>query len=81
MRDNGFVADQLDRIQAFGLSLTALLCLEAGPDRAVVPETWDAAPTRSAIDEPKLIHWADVPKPWASPFVPAHDVWQEMRER
>ncbi len=63
-------------IEEFGLSFREILLLEVGPNRVALPEAWHVVPDRSAVEEPKLIHWADSGKPWAADVVGFQELWQ-----
>ena len=51
-------------MEEFGLSWREILHLAAGPCRAAVPARWHWVPTRTVVDDPALVHWADPVKPW-----------------
>ena len=58
-----FLARSLGFVEGFGLRAEEVLAMAVGPDRAVVPTRWHCVPTRSAVDDPALVHWLDDPVP------------------
>lgn len=64
-------------IEEFGLTLRELLHFEVGPHRAVVPARWHVVPSRSAVTDAALLHWADAAKPWTEVLAPDQDLWFE----
>ncbi len=77
-RAEGFLDECLPYVAAFGLTLRQALHLIAGPDRTVLPERWDCVPTRSVVDRPGVIHWADPVKPWAQEYTAERERWLEL---
>jgi hypothetical protein len=74
-RAEKFVAEYLPYVTEFGLTFRDVLHFAAGPRRADVPERWDCVPTRSVVDRPGLIHWADPVKPWDDGYTPEQERW------
>ena len=59
MRADGFTAQALPLIPAFGLDHLEVLHFLAGPGRAELRRArWSAIPTRSPARDPQLLHWA-----------------------
>jgi lipopolysaccharide biosynthesis glycosyltransferase len=79
MRADKLVADYLPYVEEFGLSWREILHLAAGPDRAVVPARWHWVPTRTVVEHPALVHWADPVKPWDAGYVPEQERWLEAK--
>ncbi len=75
MRSEDFANEYLAYVEEFGLAFRDVLHFAAGPDRAVIPTAWDHVPTRSAVEQPGLIHWADPIKPWASDYTAERERW------
>jgi hypothetical protein len=81
LRADGFSAQALALVEDFGLDDVEALHYVFGPDHAVVPERWAYVPTRMALAEGGLIHWADDVKPWQLPLTPARDEWRHYAAR
>ena len=79
-RSEDFLDECLPYVAEFGLMLRQALHLIAGPDRTVLPERWDCVPTRSVVDRPGLIHWADPVKPWADEYTAERERWLELAD-
>lgn len=79
-RSEKFVAEYLPYVTEFGLTLRDVLHFAAGPQRAVVPERWDCVPTRSVVDRPGLLHWADPVKPWDDGYAPEQERWHQLAD-
>jgi Glycosyl transferase family 8 len=80
LRSEEFAKEHLAYVEEFGLALRDLFHFAAGPNRAVIPTSWDHVPTRSAVDDPGLIHWADPLKPWASDYTAERERWLSAAE-
>jgi hypothetical protein len=78
LRRDGFTGQALPLIEAFGLDDLEALHYLIGGDRAVVPEEWAFAPTRSLPRGPGLIYWPDKVKPWQRELTPARDRWRRQ---
>ena len=76
LRREGFVAQSLGLVQAYGLHDVEVLHVLLGPGRADVPEAWAAVPTRTARRDPGLLHWADPVRPWDRELTPERDEWR-----
>jgi hypothetical protein len=74
-RSEKFIAEYLPYVVEFGLTLRDVLHFAVGPHRAVVPEQWDCVPTRSSVEAPGLVHWADPVKPWDSGYTAEENRW------
>lgn len=79
-RSEGFRDESLPYVDEFGLTLRQALHLIAGPHRAVLPERWDCVPTRSVVDQPGVIHWADPVKPWDEGYTAERERWLELAD-
>jgi hypothetical protein len=77
-RSEGFLDECLPYVAEFGLTLRQALHLIAGPGRTVLPERWDCVPTRSVVDRPGVVHWADPVKPWAPEYTAERERWLEL---
>ena len=73
MRADGFTAQALPLIPAFGLDNLEVLHFLFGPGRAELPERWSAIPTRSPARDPQLLHWADGVSPFQDELTPQRD--------
>jgi lipopolysaccharide biosynthesis glycosyltransferase len=76
LRAEGFAAEALSLVEAFGLDDLEVLHHMYGPARAEVPDRWAFVPTRMPYRGPGLIHWADRVKPWHKPLTPERDRWR-----
>jgi lipopolysaccharide biosynthesis glycosyltransferase len=74
-RSQGFVDEYLPYVEEFGLTWRDVLHFAFGPHRVVVPENWDCVPTRSTVDRPGLVHWADPVKPWHDGYTAEQERW------
>ena len=74
-RDERFLAEYLPYVEEFGLTLRDVLHFAVGPHRAVVPERWQCVPTRSTVEHPGLLHWADPVKPWQDGYTAGQEQW------
>ena len=74
-REQGLARSYVPYIEAFGLGLREILHFEVGPHRVALPEEWYAVPNRSAVESPRLIHWAERAKPWSEDVADHQDLW------
>ena len=79
-RSEGFASEFLPYVDQFGLTLRQVLHFVVGPLRTVIPERWDCVPTRSVVDRPGLVHWADPAKPWGESSTPEQQRWLEINQ-
>ena len=75
LRSEDFATEYLAYVEEFGLAFRDVLHFAAGPHRTVIPTAWDHVPTRSAVDQPGLLHWADPVKPWSSDYTAGRERW------
>jgi hypothetical protein len=76
LRRDGFTAQALPLVEAFGLDDTETLHYLCGPDRATVPERWAVVPTRTPERGPGLLYWVDGIRPWQQALTPERDAWR-----
>ena len=81
MRADGFTAQALPLIPAFGLDQLEVLHFLAGPGRAELPERWSAIPTRSPAVDALLLHWADGVSPFQDELTPQRERGVPSRAR
>jgi hypothetical protein len=79
-RSAGFLDESLRYVAEFGLNLRQVLHLVVGPHRCVLPERWDCVPTRSVVDRPGVVHWADPVKPWHKEYTAERERWLKLAE-
>lgn len=79
-RSQAFLDSCLPYVEEFGLTLREVLLFVIGPDRAEIPERWDAVPTRSVLGDRGLVHWADPIKPWDEGYTAHQELWLEVSE-
>jgi len=80
MRTDELIGRAPGLVEEFGLNGREVLHFVVGPHRAVVPPQWHLVPTRSYVDEPALVHWADSAKPWGEDYVPLQELWFAARD-
>ncbi|HTE62979.1 MAG TPA: glycosyltransferase [Solirubrobacteraceae bacterium] len=76
LRRDGFTAQALALVQAFGLDDVEAMHYLCGPDRATLPERWAVVPTRTPVRGAGLLHWVDDVKPWQQTLTPERDEWR-----
>jgi hypothetical protein len=76
LRRDGFSRQALPLVEEYGLRDVEAMHYLLGPERATVPERWDAVPTRTPRREPGLVHWADRVKPWQQALTPERELWR-----
>jgi hypothetical protein len=79
-RSGAFVEEYLPYVQEFGLTLRDVLHFAVGPHRVVVPQHWNCVPTRCAVAQPGLLHWADPVKPWDDGYTAEQDRWHAVAQ-
>jgi lipopolysaccharide biosynthesis glycosyltransferase len=75
MRADRFVEEFLPMAGRFGLNDQDILNAYAGADRVELDSRWNALPLLERMDDPGVIHYAGVGKPWADELVPSGDRW------
>lgn len=80
-RDRDLLSTYVPYIEEFGLTVRDLLHFEIGPNRAEVPSRWHVVPTRSPVEDPALVRWADEPTPWSGFAAPERERWVSAQAR
>ena len=76
MRRDGFSRTDLGWVERYGLHDQDLMFAYAGRERCVLDPKWNALPALEDVEDPKLIHWASLAKPWDGRLSFASDVWR-----
>jgi lipopolysaccharide biosynthesis glycosyltransferase len=80
MRADGFVEQFLPMVGRFGLNDQDVLNAYAGHDRVELDPRWNALPLIERVDDPGVIHFAGVGKPWDDELVPCGDRWRHYAD-
>ena len=78
MREQRFSAEALTLVRRYGLTDLEALHYLAGPARTTIPERWAIVPTRTALRDRGLLHWADPVKPWQAELTPERQRWRRF---
>jgi lipopolysaccharide biosynthesis glycosyltransferase len=81
MRADDFTRTYLGWVEKYGLHDQDVLLAYAGRERAVLEPRWNALPVLEQLDDPALIHWASLGKPWDTPLTVAKEEWQRYAAR
>lgn len=81
MRADDFCRTFLPYVDRYGMNDQEVLNCYAGPDRAALPSTWNAQPSKEVVVEPDLIHWTGRVKPWSQQYVTLQELWTSYDER
>lgn len=81
MRDDEFARHYVPFVERYGMHDQQALNCYLGSEREILPPEWNHMPTGEHLDDPKLIHWAGVLKPWDDVAVPVQQRWVEYQER
>ena len=76
MRRDGFTATTLGWVEHYGLNDQDSMLAYAGPERAVLDPRWNALPVLEDVDDPSVIHWASLGKPWEPALTFGQARWQ-----
>ena len=78
MRRDGFTATTLGWVEHYGLNDQDSMLAYAGPERAVLDPRWNALPVLEDVDDPSVIHWASLGKPWEPALTFGQERWQRF---
>ena len=79
MRRDGFTATTLGWVEHYGLNDQDSMLAYAGPERAVLDPRWNALPVLEDVDDPSVIHWASLGKPWEPALTFGQDALAAVR--
>ena len=80
MRADDFATRAFGWVEHFGLNDQDAMLAYAGKDRVALDRSWNALPAIEDVDEPRLIHWASMEKPWGPDLAHAQDRWRQYAE-
>jgi lipopolysaccharide biosynthesis glycosyltransferase len=81
LRRDGFTRQALGRVEAYGFHDQDAMLAYLGPERAVLDARWNAMPIFEDVEDPAVIHWASLGKPWDPQLTYAQDRWREYADR
>lgn len=81
MRRDGFTARYLGWVEQYGLHDQDAMLAYAGPERLVLDPRWNMLPVFEDIDDPGLVHWASIGKPWEPALTFGQERWREHAAR
>ena len=81
MRRDDFTRTYLAWVERYGLHDQDVLLAYAGPHRCRLQPRWNALPVIEDVDDPAIIHWASVGKPWDRVLTPHQDLWRSYAAR
>jgi len=81
MRADDFSRTYLGWVETYGLHDQDVMLAYAGPDRVSLDPRWNALPVHEDVDDPWIIHWASLAKPWATPRTYAQATWWQYADR
>lgn len=81
MRADDFCGDFLPFVDRYGMNDQEVLNCYAGPNRAALPDGWNAQPTKEVVTDPQIIHWTGRIKPWSEQYVALQELWDGYEER
>lgn len=81
MRKDDFTRTYLGWVERYGLHDQDIMLAYVGPDRRVLEPRWNALPVLEDVDDPAVIHWASLGKPWEEQLTYAAGRWQEYAAR
>ena len=81
MRRDNFTATTFAWIEQFGLNDQDSMLAYAGPDRSVLDARWNSLPVLEDVQDPSLIHWASLGKPWEGHLTFGQELWLPHAQR
>ena len=81
MRREGFSAFALPLIEHYGMNDQDALNVYARFERATLPVSWNAMPSRDVTDGAQLLHFAGPVKPWSELYIAHSEEFQACRAR
>jgi len=85
MRADDFTRTYLGWVERYGLHDQDVMLAYANANRVTLPPRWNALPVLEEVDDPALIHWASISKPWDDQLTFAQASWRryadQLRER
>jgi lipopolysaccharide biosynthesis glycosyltransferase len=81
MRRDDFTTRYLGWVEAYGLHDQDVMLAYAGPERGVLDPRWNMLPVFEDIEDPGLVHWASIGKPWEPGLTFGRERWLEHAAR
>ncbi len=81
MRSDDFTARYLALGARFGLHDQDTMLMYLGPDRVHLPARWNALPVHEDVQDPAVIHWASLGKPWDAELTVHQQLWRAVADR
>lgn len=81
MRKDDFTARYLGLGERYGLHDQDTMLLYLGPDRVHLPARWNALPVHEDVEDPAVIHWASLTKPWEDELTHEQELWRSYADR
>lgn len=81
MRRDDFTRTSLGWVETYGFHDQDVMLAYTGADRCVLDPRWNALPVLETVEDPAVIHWASLSKPWAAPLTYEKELWQVYAER
>ena len=76
MRRDGFTSRSLGWVEHYGMNDQDSMLAYVGPDRCVLDPRWNVLPIIEDVEDPRLIHWASLSKPWEPRLTQGQARWQ-----
>ena len=80
MRADDFSATWLPWVEHYGLNDQDLLEAYGGDSWIPLEPRWNQWPPRERIDQPHVLHWIGVSKPWEELSTPYGDLWRDRAD-
>ena len=81
MRKDDFTSRYLGLGERYGLHDQDTMLLYLGPDRVHLPARWNALPVHEDVEDPAVIHWASLTKPWEDELTHEQELWRSYAAR
>lgn len=81
MRRDGFATTYLGWVEKYGLHDQDVMLAYAGPERQALDARWNMLPVFEDIDDPGLVHWASIGKPWEPALTFGQERWRAHAAR
>ena len=79
MRKIRFCEEFLPYVTRYGLNDQELLNCFAAGNWCPLPKDWNAWPTQEILNQPKLVHFVGINKPWNGHNLPFANIWRAYR--
>lgn len=81
MRADDFTRTYLGWVEKYGFHDQDVMLAYAGSDRVQLPARWNSLPVLEDVDDPAIIHWAALPKPWEPELTFRESEWWAVADR